>query len=1211
MKLVKSLFVFLALFLLSSQTLEATHLVGGYIRYQYLGQSASGVKYLVTITSYRDCKPGSIQYADDIDVCVYNANDKRLYKSFNFPIVTRTKINPPGRTDCNENTSVCLEQGIYRQEIVLPRSSYGYIIKWEVCCRNEQVNLRNDQSGSPFIGQTYQTTIPPSNFINSSPRFNSVPVPFMCLNDTVEVDNYAVDPDGTDVLIYKLATPWYGASLSNNYPGCASFYTAPQAIAPSDYAAGYNGNIPFGINGIAKVDPFNGICTFKGVKVGNYAVALDVEEYRNGVLISTTRLDLQILIINCSPNNKPTISTSQQSYNIEAGARLCFNVTGNDKDSKQFLTLSGFGDLLTGANGFKGNKATFSDASGQGTVTSQFCWQTSCEQASDTPYLFSTKVIDDGCPSKYTIKNVPIYVKPFTGKVNITGPGNICQGSTNVVYNFTTTANSPSELNGVTYIYNVVNGIIVSKTSNSVTVIWSKDSFNGRVEVTPVSQYGCPGKKGVYNVTLVAAPSKPVLLPIDTVCENANKIYTVPATAGLSYKWSVTNGSIFGSNTSNSITITWGSPGKGTAKVVAYNVYNCPSDTAVLNVWVSKPVSKKVVGKESVCPNNNGFVYKLDSTEKGNAIEWFVTGGTIVGSSTGNSIVVNWGNPGIGSVKAVEINKFGCKGDTMSLAVLKGYALTSDPIAGDTNICENTQGVKYKVLPSPNTVFHWSISGGTIVSGQGSEEIVVDWGGVGNGSLSLYSTSLDPVNNLQCISAMQTVDVHIWPYPSASTINGTKEVCQQNTESVYLLSGMPGSVYLWSINGDTSKIKGQGTGSILVSYSQAGTFNLRVVETSQYGCVGNPVLFQLIVHPKPNTSPIQGDSIVCYPNLNNHVYSVNGLNGSVFQWWVNSGSIVGTSNTNSITVNWSGAQNNTVKVLETSDFGCPGDTVRLNVFYDNPFLILDYITVNPPPRSDDGEDLFWRLGNAPRYNAQLMIERRKAGSTGGFQTAGTVNGSVVTFNEGNLSTDSNAWEYRIKGFDLCGRAIYSNIHTNVFLSGYKPDPYSVAMNFTPYLGWGSATIRYDLYRLLKNSGDYELVSPNITDFKEAFANSGLEYYTQCYRVKATKLGTDTVTWSNDVCFNFDPILFIPDAFSPNDDEHNNLYSVSSGALKTFNFQIFNRWGEKVYETDDKTFKWDGKYKDNNLPQDVYMFYCTYTGFDGRLYSTKGTITLLR
>lgn len=1202
--------VLLCAFSLGLQNVSATHLVGGFISYQYKGESSSGVQYLITITSYRDCKANSLDFPDDIDVCVYNyGGDRKLAKSFIFPILSRTKVDPIGRTDCPEATQVCLERGIFQRLVVLPKTTFGYFVKWEICCRNEQVNLRNDaNTGQPFIGQTYQTIIPPSNLINSSPYFMDVPVPFICINDTVQLNNYAIDPDG-DKLVYKLATPWYGASLSNNYPGCSPVYTAPQAIRNEDYVTGYSGTFPFGATGISQINSNSGIATFKATRIGNYAVAIDVEEYRDGKLLSVTRLDMQILVINCTPNNKPTISTAQKSYTIMAGEKLCFDVNANDKDNHN-ITLAGFGDILTGANGFKGTKAVFPTAFAKGKVTSQFCWQTDCDQASDQPYSFTVRAVDDGCPSKFTILDVQILVTPFTGRSTITGPLIVCQGSKGIVYNIGTTANTPAELTGYTLDIKVTNGTLVSNTLTSMIVNWNKDSSSGTIEVTPVSRFGCRGSTTKLNINFVQSPPIPILNGIDTVCENTNRTYNVQVLPGMTYDWWVSNGSVIGSTTSSGINIVWGAPGKASAKVVQYNSNNCPSDTAVVNVWVSKPNTPDIEGRTTVCPNSQGIEYKVDSFETGSSFYWTVFGGVISGSNTGNSIKVNWGNEGSAYVKVIEINRFGCKGDTMTLNVLKTYDLVSDMIQGDTDVCEFTLNKVFRVPSTPNTTYSWTVVGGTIVSGQGTNSIIVDWGATSTGSVNMYETTLDAVNNRQCISNLVTRIVNIRPYPSANTINGVAEVCQYTGNGTYTLNGFANSYYLWSINGDTSNIDGQGTSGISINYDVEGTFNIRVIEISEFGCEGQPVDFVLIVHPKPRTEPIIGDSIICSPNLLNYPYSTKGFATSTFEWFIDGGSPVTPSISANIDINWAAKQQSWIKVLETSSFGCKGDTIKLDVFYDNPLLYLNYVTINPPPLDDRGVDVYWRLINAPRYNNQLFIERKKAGTTEQFVSVGVVEGSVVKFNHSNTFNDSNAWDYRVRGYDLCGQEIYTNIHTNVFLNGVKPDAYSVSMNFTPYIGWGSSSIKYDLFRQLKNSTEFELYEENITDFNVAYSN-GLEYYTQCYRVRATKIGTDTVTWSNDICFDFDPILFIPDAFSPNADDVNDKFFVKGGALKSFEFAIYNRWGERLFEGDDINFTWDGTYKGVDQPQDVYMFYCNYTGFDGRKYSTKGTITLLR
>ncbi len=1195
----------LLFFLLITAKLSATHLVGGFISYEYMSSSSGGTRYMVTVTVYRDCKQGSIDLADNIDLCIYRRDNNSYLRTEKFAISTREPVKPPGRTDCPELANACLEKGVYRHPVTLATNSFGYYIQYQVCCRNTQVNLLNNAStGAPDLGQMYQIIIPPTNVRNSSPYFTEVPVPYMCVNDTTDINNYAIDEDG-DSLVYKFTTPWDGSLAS-----CAGSYTTPTPI--TNYTPGFSSAQPFGTGGVSKINQRNGVTTYFSRLTGNFATAIDLYEYRliagNWVLLGITRLDLQVLVIKCNPNNKPTINSSADSFTIYGGQKLCFTVTAKDKDNNG-INLSGKGDILTGANGFKGKQATFPDAFAKGTVSSEFCWQTDCDQAKNDPYLFTAYAIDDGCPSKYTLVNFYIRVKPFTGKVTVSGPSPICQGSKDNIYTITPTANTPPELIGITYNVKVNNGTLQNKTGNTLTVSWDKNATSGSIEVEPVSQFGCLGPKFTFPVTLIVSPPVPVIQSIDTVCPGTNKIYSTIATAGYKYQWWVNNGSITSASNSNSISLTWNSPGKGSAKLVQYNTNNCPSDTATLNVWISKPSTPPISGPTTICPNSNRIDYKISIFEPGSTFQWYVTGGTIASTYAGG-IKVNWGNAGKGQVKVIETNRFGCKGDTVYLIVDKTYKLIGATIQGDTSICEFTKNNIYKVPLTNNSTYNWSITGGIITSGQLTNQITVDWGASATGSLTVYESSYDSVNNIPCISDPSSRIINIRLFPIANKINGDFEVCQYTGSGNYFVNGYPNSNYLWSINTDTANILGQGTNTILYGYANFGNFKFRVIETTEFGCVGNPIDTVLLVHPKPTTAAILGDSIICYPNINSFLYATTGLPNSKFNWIINGGIPSPVSTTNSINIIWIGQQYSSIKVLETSEFGCVGDTVRLNVFYDNPSLYLKYITVNPPPASDNGIDLFWELRNAPKYNNSLIIERREAGTSNPFVSVGTIAGSQLQYNNGSINTDFNAWDYRVKGSDLCGQPLYTQVHTNILLTGKKVSAYDIAMSFTPYIGWGNAQIQYDVYRLLKNSGTYELYEPNVTNFNVAYGN-GLEYYTQCYRIKATKVGTDTATWSNDICFDFEPLLFIPNAFSPNGDEFNNTFIMSGGALKSIEISIFNRWGEKLYTGNSLNSTWDGTYKGREQPQDVYMYKCLYYGYDGRKYSTKGTITLLR
>jgi gliding motility-associated-like protein len=89
-------------------------------------------------------------------------------------------------------------------------------------------------------------------------------------------------------------------------------------------------------------------------------------------------------------------------------------------------------------------------------------------------------------------------------------------------------------------------------------------------------------------------------------------------------------------------------------------------------------------------------------------------------------------------------------------------------------------------------------------------------------------------------------------------------------------------------------------------------------------------------------------------------------------------------------------------------------------------------------------------------------------------------------------------------------------------------------------------------------------------------------------------------------------LYAPNAFSPNGDGRNDVYTVFSNCpLKYFQLQIFNRWGEKVFASSDEQQPWDGSYKDSPLSAGVYVYQLILVNELGETTSTKGSITLIR
>ncbi|KAA3651454.1 MAG: hypothetical protein DWP98_02910 [Bacteroidetes bacterium] len=91
----------------------------------------------------------------------------------------------------------------------------------------------------------------------------------------------------------------------------------------------------------------------------------------------------------------------------------------------------------------------------------------------------------------------------------------------------------------------------------------------------------------------------------------------------------------------------------------------------------------------------------------------------------------------------------------------------------------------------------------------------------------------------------------------------------------------------------------------------------------------------------------------------------------------------------------------------------------------------------------------------------------------------------------------------------------------------------------------------------------------------------------------------------------EPDIFIPSAFTPNQDGQNDVFRVRGVFLESLNLQIFNRWGEKVFESNDVNQGWDGSYKGELANPGVFVYHLKSTCLNGQEFFKKGNITLIR
>ncbi len=104
-------------------------------------------------------------------------------------------------------------------------------------------------------------------------------------------------------------------------------------------------------------------------------------------------------------------------------------------------------------------------------------------------------------------------------------------------------------------------------------------------------------------------------------------------------------------------------------------------------------------------------------------------------------------------------------------------------------------------------------------------------------------------------------------------------------------------------------------------------------------------------------------------------------------------------------------------------------------------------------------------------------------------------------------------------------------------------------------------------------------------------------------------GTSTICVISDLCD--EPMIFFPDAFTPNGDGLNDILKVEGFNITDVSFTIYNRWGEKVFETHSIDEGWDGTYNGQPAPTDAYAYYLrVFCEFGGQYYK-QGNVTVIR
>ncbi|MEL6653472.1 MAG: PKD domain-containing protein, partial [Bacteroidota bacterium] len=254
----------------------------------------------------------------------------------------------------------------------------------------------------------------------------------------------------------------------------------------------------------------------------------------------------------------------------------------------------------------------------------------------------------------------------------------------------------------------------------------------------------------------------------------------------------------------------------------------------------------------------------------------------------------------------------------------------------------------------------------------------------------------------------------------------------------------------------------------------------------------------------------------------------------------------------------------------------------------------------------------WVEPEIDRANA-IVIER----DTGaGFKQYywDTSSGRKTKFLDQDASVQRQAYGYRVFVVDSCGD--YTQVGrrgVSVHLVATQKGN-SVDLQWTPYLGWAIGVSSYTIEYFDPQSGSFvEIgeVGGNTYQFNDDRVLP--EQGQACYRVIANESeGTRLNSISNEACSTLDGLILTPTAFSPNEDGNNDVFAVNSVFLQQYEINIFNRWGVKVFSSNNPADHWNGLDLEGKIcPEGVYVFVASGTDYNGHQIERVGSVTLIR
>ena len=513
------------------------------------------------------------------------------------------------------------------------------------------------------------------------------------------------------------------------------------------------------------------------------------------------------------------------------------------------------------------------------------------------------------------------------------------------------------------------------------------------------------------------------------------------------------------------------------------------------------------------------------------------------------------------------------------------FDIDPSPLIGSQSACAFTPS-GYLISGIFSSI-QWSSGRGEVIGSAENNYVTFLWNSVGPDTIRVYAVSPE------CGERLSTLPINVHPVANAKfTVSAEATSCPglplTFTDNSELDSGsIIGRKWEWD-DGLSDNVPG---GQVTHSFADTGIYNVRLTVTTNNGCKSDTVN-QVEVIPYPEAA------FSSYSNCISQTIELNdisyGADITLWKWDFGNAPVTATNlDLKQPTVVFHEAGQFPVTLVVANQYGCVDTVVQQVHIHNPPVAAFDYdfpcqsrvlnfsdistiadtslVQYNWYAKSSpdderlfDGNPISIVFDNAGEYEVGLYV-------TDAFGCVGSTASTISV-----VPKPVGAFNYLRDESDLQGVLRFENLTTGAI--GYQWD-----------FGNNSTSTLFEPLAQYVGEGEYTIVL-----------------------VSASIEGCTDTTSSR---YYYIPELYMPNAFTPNYDGHNDVFKPFTGrtTLEPYLLQIYNRWGQLIFSSSDPEKGWDGKFDGKHCDTGVYVYILNYrNGAEGstEIISRKGTVILI-